>query len=614
MSHPQFKVTVTHGGSDYTYESRVCNPIRIKHRESNYSTAELTVENQYSQKYLGEIQKFDVIQIWFKVNPWESFTVTPQFGGIIRQVNPACGGSDALLGVICKGYGSALEDTNCNREYGLESKNSSLHHIKLVAEDLVDNMINKSLGSADNTGYAITKTKIADIASATAIKYINNPYRANIDVVDVLCDLSCAIGTGATAGAHWIVDNAKNLIINTIGAHENTAEWPDWWNTDQSGSTLTQGIDFLDYAVLDKAEEFANKVVLVTDFRRPSFDYWTEDSGGSALWGNDGLTSVTDSNTQFVVGSHSLKLTPNGANAGYAYYPSTENSAWDITKWGSERVVPRLNFYYWKGNGVTETTTYVILFKTDHKTDYFYTKFSDTEYLGYDTHNKWLNVSIPIGPYWKTSDVTKPLMWIESGVTSADWANINGICFFTSLAGANGEIYIDDLHFSGKLIRSAKDSTNITANKEVQKVLIARNSMDDSCIASDDSGFAARIAYSELLRRTADPKTIVFKVPLKPQMMAGQKLHVHAEKKMDGNYRIDLTTRIIEVIHEVQENMATSTITATSDLKNTRPINIPDQYAMMQENMFLNSNEAKNIRAGGEVDLLIPILEKDYPS
>jgi hypothetical protein len=125
------------------------------------------------------MQKFDVIQIWLKVKPWESFTATPQFAGNIRQVNPAQNESAGnLLGVICKGYGAALEDTHCNREYGLESKNSSLHHVKLVAEDLVDNMINKSLGSADNTGYAIIKTKIADVASATAIKFINNPYRS----------------------------------------------------------------------------------------------------------------------------------------------------------------------------------------------------------------------------------------------------------------------------------------------------------------------------------------------------------------------------------------------------------------------------------------------------
>lgn len=98
-------------------------------------------------------------------------------------------------------------------------------------------------------------------------------------------------------------------------------------------------------------------------------------------------------------------------------------------------------------------------------------------------------------------------------------------------------------------------------------------------------------------------------------MMAGQKIHAHTEKKTNGQYRLDSTMRVVEVVHNVSaEAPATSTITATTDLKNTRPINIPDQYAMWQENMFLNSNEAKNIRAGGEVDLLIPIITKDYPS
>jgi hypothetical protein len=221
---------------------------------------------------------------------------------------------------------------------------------------------------------------------------------------------------------------------------------------------------------------------------------------------------------------------------------------------------------------------------------------------------------LPVGPYWSSAEESKTFKWTASSA-NADWNNINGIAFLCNVGGGfNGTLYIDDLHFSGKIIRSAKNSTNITANHEVQKVLIARNAMDDSCVAADDSGFAGRAAYAELLRRTANPKTISFVTSLKPSMMAGQKLHVHAEKQLNGtSYRIDAVMRILEVVHSVTSEAASSTVTATTDLLNTRPISVPDQYAMWQENMFINSNEAKNIRAGGEVDLLIPIIEKDYP-
>jgi len=144
-------------------------------------------------------------------------------------------------------------------------------------------------------------------------------------------------------------------------------------------------------------------------------------------------------------------------------------------------------------------------------------------------------------------------------------------------------------------------------------VFIGRNSMDDSCIASDDSGYAGRIAYAELLRRTALPLTPTFTLKHgKPQMMPGQKATVQLCKHKNGTYQIDQTMRLLTVEHNIDASGFTTTVTATTDLLNSFPMSVPDQYAMWMENMFLNSSEAKSIRAGAEVDLLIPMLSKSY--
>jgi hypothetical protein len=605
---PKFKVSVIHSGTTTDYESEAFSSINVKRRENNYDVATLWAENKDSKYYLAKMDALDEIKIYFKYSTDASYTQV--FGGHIRQINPRSSMDGYMLQLLCKGYGVALEETHCKSDYGAESSHPSLDTAKEIWQDIVDNYINKSLGSANNTGYAITTTKIADIVSGTPIKYVNNPYRTSLDAVNLICDLTSAIGGGSTAGAHWIVDNSKNLIINTIAAHENTTEWPDWWNIDEEGSTLTEGTDFTGYAVLDKSEEFANNVVLITDFRRPAYDYWTEDSGGAALWGNDALEAITNDNTNVVVGSHSLKFDPNGAVAGYGYYPGSANAEWDITAWGSEKTIPRLNFYAMK-HSLTTATTYVYLSTNDtaRKTDYFYTSFLNWASEADDT---WYHKSIPIGPYWASVAETLQFRWSQTG--SPRWTDIDTVEFMVSLAGDNGWLKIDDLHFSGRIIRSAKNSTNITANKEYQKVLISRYAMDDSCIAADDTGFAARIAYAELLRRQVLPTTISFTIIGKPAMMAGQKCKVQACKKADGTYAIDSIMRITELQHDFASlSSFLTTVTATTDVKNTHPISRPDQYGMWLENMFLKSDEAKNIRAGAEVDVLIPILQKNYP-
>jgi hypothetical protein len=609
MNFPQFKVNITHDTVSTDYINRVFITIQVKRRENNYDVATLIAKNPKCRYYLTHMAKFDEIKIYFKSQ--SKSTWIQVFGGNIRQANPTLDSTQGeLLTLNCKGYGAALEETHCNRDYGIESANPTYPRPWNIWGNVVAEFTNKSFADS-NTGYALTHDYITDYF-ATDIKYVNNPYRANIEIIDTVCQLTSAIGAGTTAGAHWIVDNSKRFLVAKIGDHAAGGDspetyWPDWWLGTEAASTLTQGIDFTSFGVLDKSEEYANKVVLVTDFRRPSYDYYTENH--AALWSSNECTveAVSTTPTQ-VVGTHCIKLSPtNPAAAGYAYFRFNPTYALDVTKIGSIKTIPRLNFYSYKPSGLDETNTSVRLYKTDYATDYFECVFNTIS----QDDDVWAHKSIPIGPYWKSEDVKEKneYSWTDS---SGDWASVAGIAFKVA---ALTYIGIDDLHITGKLVRSAYDSADITAKgMEFQKVLIARNSMDDSCIAEDDTGFSARIALAELLRRKKEPLTITFTISKmsSASMMAGQKIHVHACKQIGGTYAIDVAMRLLTVQYDCSMQSFSATVTATSDLVNSSPISVPDAYAMWQENMFVNSSEAKNIRAGAEVDLLIPQLEKDY--
>lgn len=602
------KVAITHSGTETTYVN-IASSVVTNDRENNYKTATITFPDSDFYYLNSCVSKFDEVKVYFKNK--QQTTYAQVFGGYARQPNHTL----KNLTLICKGYGAALEDTHCNRDYGLESSNPTLEYADEILSDMVDNFVEKSFNGAA-TGYTIGTTRVSDYCN-TAIKYINNPYRANIELADIVATLTSAIGDGSTAGAHWTVNDSKMFLLAKIGDHaagtnSPEAEWPDWWAGTEAASTLTQGIHFSDFTIIDKAEEYANKIVLITDFRRPAYDVWTENGVTNGYWDKSG-TTCTDGTSGAgvpdpVVGTYYVII----ENA-LAWTPASEDAAWNVEAWGSPKTIPRLNFYMYK-NDLVNNNCQIRMCTTDNSTDYFYCDLATLA----DPDDEWVFKSIPIGPYWATADEQRKYRWQESG--SPLWNDINCLAFYAVDNGVDpGFLLLDDLHFSGKIARTAYNSDEITAHSEIQKVLIARNSMDDSCTADDDTGFAGRICRAELLRRLAEPKTVVFTIPSDVNcanllMMAGQKTHLHLGKLRGGTtYYIDGVARMPSIQHnwDISGGLAT-TVTATTDLLNSHPINLPDQYAMWQENMFLNSAEAKNIRAGAEVDLLIPLLEKNY--
>ena len=616
---PNFKVTITHCGESTDYIDTVFSNINVKRRENNYDTATLTCEDKGQYYYTFKIAKFDDIKIYFKNSNQTSYTQV--FGGTIRQVNPTLSNKYSLV-LNCKGYGAALEETHCNRDYGIESANPAYDEAWLILADSLSNFVNKSFTGAA-TGYAITGNFISGFCG-TQIKYINTPYKTNLELADIICTLTSAIEAGS-AGGHYIIDPSKRFLFAKIGDHAaggNSPElyWPDWWNILSAESVLTEGIDFTEYTVLDKTEEYANHIVLLTDFRRPSYDYWTESNAAS--WGNYNGLTITDDAAIKIVGANSLKVATDANGNGEAYWPSGDDAHWDVTKWGSIKTIPRLNFYLYHAADA-DLAGVLIKMNTARGADYFYTTINATS----DPATTWVHHSIPIGDYWASADEAKQYKWAV-GLGTPVWTDIHSVGFYVIGSGippAATELYIDDLHFSGKIARSAKDTSEITRVNEYQKVLIARNSMNDSCVGKNavnatgtgagyDDGYAARTAYAELLRRTKLPLTISFTLKDgKPQMMQGQKATVQLCKRSDATYAVNTTMRLLTVEHNLSAGTGLQTsVTATTDLTNSFPMSVPDQYAMWLENMFVNSSEAKNIRAGAEVDLLIPMLESTY--
>jgi hypothetical protein len=618
LKNPNFKVTVTHSAVDYDYICDVFPVVRVKRRENNYDTAVLDLADQFWKHYGTDIDALDEIKIYFKDAAESAYTQV--FGGYIRKLLPRIGASGQVHQLLCKGYGAALEATHCNRDYGTESANPTYPQPWNIWTNIIADFVEKSFAGAA-TNWGIDNANISNYC-ATDIPYINNPYRANVDVVNLVCDLTSAIGAGATAGAHWIVDHNKTVggkprfLVGKIGAHAAGAGpvtyWPDWWNGADE-SNLVQGQDFTDFQINDNSEEFANNVILITDLRKPSYDYWTEKTPFSTYWDKTASITLNDNNVDELVGDYCLDIQCDGGAWGGAWFPKAQDILWDMTAWGSIKSIPALNFYIRKDSQIIGNDTWVALFTTDYDHDYWATTID----LGSDPDGEWIHKSLPVGDYWASDVETRKFRWTDLDAGAPDWAAIKGICFYTHCnAGDDGHLLIDDLHFTGKIIRSAYDSTSIstTVGREYQKILISQVTLDDSAEYGIDTGLAARLAAAELFRRRALPYTVSATLAgIAPTMMAGQKLKVYAGLKLSGTYAINgATMRIMELEHALTAQGGYTTVTATTDLLNSHPISKLDQYATWKENMLVNSKEAKDIRASSEVDLLIPILAYDY--
>lgn len=571
--------------------------------ENAVALAKIAAWNIDATNFIANLDTFDNLKIYFRygVAAW-----TKYFDGIIEDANPILKQNNDQT-VVCTAYGKgrALRNTHCNTSYGKESENPTIDTPGEIWTDLVDNYVEKSFGGAA-TGYTLGLAP--NNGTLPTINHLFNPYRPCIDVLNETLLLIQAHRAGLT-GHHWIVGTDGTLRVKRMGS--DILGWFQWWNTNRAGSTLVEGTHFIDYSFSKRvrSKDFANKIILATDLRKPGYDYWTENQ--SALWGTTDA-NLTDSAT-CIVGSKSLLIEPShAANPAYAVYPSAKNAAWDFTKIGSQNSPPTLNFYIRRNKASAGNNDVVTLYTAgvDGAGDYF------RLYSGFNTHvgvnDKFVFLSLPIGLYHDAHQETQGRRWIATnGIAAADWANINWIEFRMEGGDQTQDLFIDDLHFTGKIIREAYNSTNITANDEHQKIVRMNSSVEDSMKQTDDSGMAARLAYAELLRAQTTPRVGTVKLYGIVDILPGQWVHIHAEKT-NGTYRINDDFRVKQVqqqflgFHEFY-----TTLSLTDDLLNTFAKGPAELVSGYYKTVFTDP-EAQSLKTTG-VDPLVPRLTIDYP-
>jgi len=233
--------------------------------------------------------------------------------------------------------------------------------------------------------------------------------------------------------------------------------------------------------------------------------------------------------------------------------------------------------------------------------------------------NKWVHLSLPIGPYYALD----PSLQKVSGPSNFEWASVGGDWTevnFICIAMANDatyDIYLDDLHFSGKLLRYAYDTSEITvAKKEHQKVIYSPNALDDSLKASDDTGTAGRLAQAELYRRARVNRAGVIQIPGAPTILPGQTVHIHAAQTSAAapTYQINDDFRIKECRHIYDINGFRTQLNLTDDVTNSNAFGVPSLYGLLLEQAYgLTHGEARDLKSGNIVLLpLSSVLSKAY--
>lgn len=621
---PQYKIVV----DGETLENALGMSIAVTRPENNISSTILAVNDWQSRSYVDLFDCFNALDIYFKYARDSSWTQV--FGGMVSTVAPRIGKTGEILEVSGWGAGWGLSRTHCNQSYGTESNNSGFDTPKELLLDIIGNYVNEDFNSGNTTHWSLGTARIDDAHSAFSVIHLDGRYGDNFNLVNFVSDLTTAYAQtlGAPeAGVHWYVSpwtqgSTSYFYFKKIDADHTSGFWDKYYGGSATAATIEVGRDMILYDFRKNIEEYSNDVLLATDFRKPASDYWTEynattTDGGSTLWDKEaeGIgvnVTLTDDNGagNFVVGDYSLLIEGQNGGTTHAFYPASEDASWEFENVEAADSPPRLNFYFMKDTLITEGDTYVRLFTTDHKTDFFEANFCNWHS---DPDDEWVHVSIPIGNYWNTVDENRRFRWASNG--APDWNDINGISFkyFNDAGAAWTSLWIDDLHFSGKLIREAKDSTYITAtNKNHQRFIRNDVAVDDSLISDDDTGTAGRLAFAELNRRMRTPIVGMIATPGYIDVLPGQWFVIHAGRRPDGTFRINKDFRIKELTHILGGNGFTTQFNLTDDTSNTHAFGVPSRYSLLMDYAgALRHGEARNLKSSG-INPLAPRLTKDY--
>jgi len=623
--HPDYRLTV---GSE-TFTNDKATQIVCTRPECNISRMSITCLDPKSRSYHDIFRPFREVSLEIQNTKNKYVKV---FGGTVLPLKPQQTlNKGELLTAEAWGKGEAYMRTLCNTSYGVESANPTKDTVREIIQHLTDNYVEKALGgNATNWSITSTDTYVEDAHSGCKITSLPALYNTNFEMLSRLLDIVNAWAqtqSPAEPGIHYFVDPDGKLYLKEMDANHSAGGWPRYYRGSQTSATITQNKEILEYNFYMNPMDYANRVVLASAFRKPATDIWTEDGG--AGFGNYGLDVCEYSVNQYIVGSHALHLSPDndgGTTEALAYFPSTHDAGWDISKIGSPRNPPTLNFYVWCDDVSPFTyfnLCYTMLFtnlKTlgDATDDASYVLW---RWVVHPEQEKWIHFSVPIGDYAAISDTHQLANAIDSHLEwrmpagyddTVDWGEVNGVLFGLCLLNTVN-VYVDDLHFAGKIIREAYDSSEIDSVKKDRAVFLrldtaVDDTLDSTTTGGDYSGTAARLATNELMRRTqvnVIPEknrflTATVKLPLKEDLLPGQLLHVRAERRANGSFRFDLDMRVLKISHRLNLDGYSTSVELTSDLYNTRTLGVPNLWGLLMKYAgALNHGEAKDLKASG---------------
>jgi hypothetical protein len=630
---PHISAVVTHSATDYEL-NRFTTKLDIWKEENAVDNAELLLGDEDYDVYANKIAYNDEVSLYVNFKEVSSTLSASdlRFHGFVEDIDPVQSSSGRLLRVKLRSYARCVVDLPCAEQYGSQSDNSTLDTIAEILTDATDgvipNWVNKIPWSSDTTsGYSLDSSLVETIAGT--VTYLYNPFKPAINVINDSIDIVQAIKGSGTAGCHWIVHPVEvagvvtnYFMLATVGTHSAAAPniaqyWPTWWNTTQARSTVEVEQDMILQNFSWKRPE-ANYVIYAGGFRRPADgDRWTENNSG--LWGltDPGDATLADDNSagDFKVNSYSLHLDGATFAAVYQmYYPSGQNLNLDCTKCGGVYNPAHIDFYMKYTKTTAALPTYIRVWMWASAGNYFYYELRDEMTSG----GPWRQFILPIGNY-------APEMfpnftgWLETG--TGDWTDVDAIYFEFQIGGAapnQTDLWLDGLYLAGHVIRGAKKRKSGGAVEDYYKVRTITDQIakDDSLIASDDTGTMARLAYAELLRSSRRPVTGVIAIPGQPKILAGQQIHVHACKKVDGTYAVDDTFRITR--HHLSfvggsEGGLRSVLYLTDDLINGMAMNPLSAYALLRKSVApeFQTRQSSSLKAQ-LIDITQTVLEKTY--
>ena len=612
---PSWKLTL--GGTTEIINDQAVS-IKNVRPENGISSLTLLINDYNSKYYTNGISNHTQIDLAIKCELPASYTTT--FSGLVHDLRPVMTVEGEMLKVDCWGWGIALDKTLCDTSFGTESVHPTTDTPEEILDYLIANFVKKRFGPAGAATQWSMDTEDIDAPHADfSITNLTSNYQTNLTLVNRLCDLINAHAVSdSDIGVHWFVDPSKHFRMKEIDKNSTDEEWMQYYGWNWTKYNFKESKRIIARNFHTQVNDYYNSIILASAFRKPAYDTWTENNSGD--WGATDCTLSDDVGggagepAAPVVGTYHLKAESNIDGTCYFFYPSTQDLGIDITKIGSQNSVPRLNFQLATTdvNGNVQIGVHMV---TDWAgADHF-------SYIGptpaYELEDKlhddllWGFMSIPIGPYAMAPIEYDNFKWSKVG--DADWSDINEIRFQFDGTADREDIFVDDLHISGKIVRHAYDASEIDATKKERQLLIRLDTaLDDTLETTNNTGTAALLAEAELYKRTATPVVGTLEFDLKEDMLPGQKIKVWAGRKPDGTYRwSEQIMRIRKLTHIIDRNGFRTTAEVTSDVTNCNTRGITDQYSILMESTAaLNHGEAKDLKASG-VDPLIPRLAWD---